>query len=117
MASKLQPKCQLKEQYADIQHGSNSYQLSFGESRHSTQLQFQAASKLDLLLILSSSSWKASPVGNPTPHAKERLGRHTFSTVLTCTMSPKRKMVSPMRGAAIWSLSTFLLPKLKREIR
>ena len=33
--------------------------------------------------------------------------RHTSSTVLTCTMSPKRKMVSPMRGAAIWRLSTF----------
>ena len=33
--------------------------------------------------------------------------RHTFSTVLTCTMSPKRKMVSPMRSAAIWRLSTF----------
>ena len=33
--------------------------------------------------------------------------RHTSSTVLTCTMSPKRKMVSPMRSAAIWRLSTF----------
>ena len=32
---------------------------------------------------------------------------HTSSTVLTCTMSPKRKMVSPMRSAAIWRLSTF----------
>ena len=33
--------------------------------------------------------------------------RHTSSTVVTCTMSPKRKMVSPMRSAAIWTLSTF----------
>ena len=33
--------------------------------------------------------------------------RHTSSTVLTCTMSPKRKMVSLMRSAAIWRLSTF----------
>ena len=33
--------------------------------------------------------------------------RHTFSAVLTCTMSPKRTMVSPMRSAAIWRLSTF----------
>ena len=50
------PTVNWKERYADIQHGSNSYRLSFGESRHSTQLQFQAASKLDLLSILSSSS-------------------------------------------------------------
>ena len=33
--------------------------------------------------------------------------RHTFSAVLTCTMSPKWTMVSPMRSAAIWRLSTF----------
>ena len=33
--------------------------------------------------------------------------RHTSRTSLTCTMSPKRKMVSPMRSAAIWKLSTF----------
>ena len=33
--------------------------------------------------------------------------RHTFSAVLTPTMSPKRKMVSPMRSAAIWRLGTF----------
>ena len=33
--------------------------------------------------------------------------RHTFSTVLTCTMRPKRRIVSPMRSAAIWRLSTF----------
>ena len=32
---------------------------------------------------------------------------HTSSTVLTCAMSPKQKMVSPMRSAAIWRLSTF----------
>ena len=32
---------------------------------------------------------------------------HTSRTVLTCTMSPKRKMVSRMRTAAIWRLSTF----------
>ena len=32
---------------------------------------------------------------------------HTSSTLLTCIMSPKRKMVSPMRSAAIWRSSTF----------
>ena len=37
------PTVNWKERYADFQHGSNSYRLSFGESRHSTQLQFQAA--------------------------------------------------------------------------
>ena len=67
------PTVNWKGRYADIPHGSNSYRLSFGESRHSTQLQFQAASKLDLFSILSSSSSKASPVGNLTPHAKEHL--------------------------------------------
>ena len=71
------PAVNWKERYADIEHGSNSYRLSFNESRRSTQQQFQAASKLDLLSILSSSSSKASPVGNPTPHAKERLDLHS----------------------------------------
>ena len=33
--------------------------------------------------------------------------RHTSSTVLTCTMSAKGKMVLPMRSAAIWRLGTF----------
>ena len=31
---------------------------------------------------------------------------HTARMVLTCTMSPKRKMVSPMRSAAIWRSNT-----------
>ena len=58
---------------------------------------------------------------HPVPEKPVRLGilphmprnastytrRHTFSTVLTYKMSPKRKMVSPMRSAAIWGLSTF----------
>ena len=75
------PTVNWKERYADIQHGWNSYRLSFGKSRHSTQLQFQTASKLDLLSILSSSSSKASPVGNPTPPAKERLDLHSSTHV------------------------------------
>ena len=44
-------------------------------------VQFQAASKLDLLSILSSSSSKASLVGNPTPHAKERPDLHSSTHV------------------------------------
>ena len=75
------PTVNWKERYTDIQHGLNSYRLSFGKSRHSTQLQFQAASKLDLLSILASSSSKASPVGNPTPHAKGRLDLHSSTHV------------------------------------
>ena len=43
------PTVDWKERYADVQHGSASYRLSLDESRHSTQLQFQAALKLDLL--------------------------------------------------------------------
>ena len=75
------PTVNWKEGYADIQHGSSSYRLSFDESRHSTQLQLQAASKMDLLLLLSSSASEASPVGNPTPHAKERLNLHSSTHV------------------------------------
>ena len=66
-------------------------------------------------------SWTFFRYFNPVPRKQVRLGiqphmprntlnytrRHTFSTVLTCTMSPKRNMVSPMRSAAIWRLSTF----------
>ena len=33
--------------------------------------------------------------------------QHTSRTLLTCAMSPKRKMVSPIRSAAILRLSTF----------
>ena len=50
------PTVNLKEWYANVQHGSSSYGLSFDESRHSTQLQFLAATKLDVLSTLSSST-------------------------------------------------------------
>ena len=78
------PTVNWKERYADIQHGSISYRLSFDESRHSTQLQFQAASKLDPLSILSSSTSGASPVGSPTPHAKERPDLHSSTHAQNC---------------------------------
>ena len=66
-------------------------------------------------------SWTFFRYFHPVPRKRVRLGilphmptntltytlRHTFSAVLTRTMSPKRKMVSPMRSAAIWRLSTF----------
>ena len=66
-------------------------------------------------------SWTFFRYFHPVPPKPVRLGilphmpkntltytrRHMFSAVLTCTMSPKRKMVSPMRSAAIWRSSTF----------
>ena len=104
------PTINWKERYADNQHGSNSYRLSLGESRHSAQLEFQAASKLDLLLIFSSSASERSP-SEILPHmprnAPTYTRRPTSSTVLTFTMTPKRRVVSPRRSAAISRLSTF----------
>ena len=44
---------------------------------------------------------------NMPKNAPTYTRRHTSSTVLTCTMSRKRNMVSPMRSAALWRLSTF----------
>ena len=74
-------------------------------------------------------SWTFFRYFYPVPRTRVRLGilphmrrnastytcRHTFSTVLTCTMSPKRKMVSSMRSAAIWRLSTFLCRNSKER--
>ena len=65
-------------------------------------------------------SWTFFRYFHPVPRKRVRLGilphmpkntltytrRHTFSAVPTCTMSPKQKMESPMRSAAIWRLST-----------
>ena len=83
------PTVNWKERYADIQNGSNSYRLSFGESTHSTQPQFQAASKLDLLLILSSIASEASPVGIPTPHVKPvRIPGAIFGSLGVCIYVP-----------------------------
>ena len=109
-----------KEGYTDIQHGSNSYRLSFGESRHSTQLQFQAASKLDLLSILSFSSSKASPVGSPTPHAKERLDLHSSTHVQhgadMCDETETEDGITDEECSDM-VIEYISLPKLKRQIR
>ena len=82
------PTVNWKERYAEIQHGLSSSRLSFDESRHSTQVQFQAASKLDLLWILSSSACKRvrlEILPNMPKNAPTYTRRHTSSTVLTCT--------------------------------
>ena len=114
------PTVNWKERHADIQHGSNLYRLSFGESRHSTQLQFQAALKLDLPSILSSSSSKASPVGNPTPHAKERLDLHLSTHLQHGTdmydESETEDGITDEECSDI-EIEYISLPKLKREIR
>ena len=109
-----------KERYADIQHGLISYRLSFGEPRHSTKLQFQAASKLDLLSIFSSSSSKASPVRNPTPHAKEHLDLHSWTHVQHgADMYDESEMEDGITDeeCSDMEIEYISLPKLKREIR
>ena len=99
-----------KERYADIQHGLNSYRLPLANQDIPPSYSFKPL-----------QSWTFFRYFHPVLRKKVRLGilprvprnaptytgRHTFSTVLTCTMSPKRKMVSPMRSAAIWRLITF----------
>ena len=120
MASKLQSNCKLEGTVRLIQHGSNSYGLSFGESRHSTQLQFQAALKLDLLLILSSSSSKASPVGNPTQHAKKNLDLHSSTHIHRgtdmCDESETEDGITDEECSDM-DIEYISLLKLKREIR
>ena len=109
-----------KERYADVQHGSSSYQLSFDESRHSTGLQFQAASKLALLSTLSSSTPRPSPDGSPTPHAKERPDLHSstraHSGAHTFDESETEDGISDEECSDI-EIEYISLPKLKPEIR
>ena len=75
-------------------------------------------------------SWTFFRYFHPVPRKRVRLGilpqmprnastytrRHTFSTVLTCMMSPKRKMVSHEECSDM-EIEYISLPKLKREIR
>ena len=113
------PTVNWKERYANIQHGSNLYRLSFGESRHSTQPQFQAASKLDLLSILSFSSSKASPVGNPTPHAKENFDLHSSTHVQHGTDKYDESETEDGitdEECSDMEIELISLPKVKREI-
>ena len=114
------PTVSWRERCADIQHGSSVYQLSFDESRHSTKLQFQAASKFDLLSILSSSASKARPVGNPTPHAKERPDLHSLTHVHNgADMYDESETEDGITDEECrdMQIEYISLPKLKREIR
>ena len=104
----------------DIQHGSSSYRLSFNQSRHSTQLQFQAASKLDLLSTLSCSTSEASPVGSPIPHAKDRPDLHSSTRVQNgagmCNESQTENGITHEECSDM-EIEYISLPKLKRDIR
>ena len=114
------PTVNWKEWYADIQHGWNLYQLPFGESRHSTQLQCHAASKVDHLSILLSSASKASLVGNPTQHAKERPDLHSSTPVWHgADMYDESETEDGITDeeCSDTEIEYISLPKLKREIR
>ena len=114
------PTVNWKERYADIQHGLKTYRLSLDQSRHSTQLQFQAASRLDLLSTLSSSTSKASPVGSPTPHAKERPDLHSSTHVQNgAGMYDESETEDGITDeeCSDMEIEYVSLPKLKREIR
>ena len=114
------PTVNWKERYADILHGSSLYRLSFDESTHSTQLQFQAASKLDFLSILSSSASETSQVGNPTPHAKERPDLHSSTHVQHgADMYDESETEDGITDEEYGDMEIeyISLPKLKREIR
>ena len=61
-----------KERYADVQHGSTPYRLSFRRSSDCTRLHFQAAPKWDLLWTLSSTASELGMAGSPAAPAKEQ---------------------------------------------
>ena len=100
------PTVNWKERYTDVRHGSSSYRLSFNESRHSTQLRFQAALKLDLLSALSSSTSRASPVESPTQHAKEPPDLHSSTHAQSGADTFDESETAPMRSAATRRSST-----------
>ena len=103
----------------DIQHGSSSYRLSFNQSRHSIQLQFPAAWKLDLLSTLSSSTSEASPVGSPTPHARDRPDLHSSTRVQNvagmCDESETEDGITDAECSDM-EIEYISLPKLERDI-
>ena len=93
--------------------------MSFDESRHSTQLQFQAAWKLDLLSTLSSSISRASPVGSPTPHANERPDLHSSTHVENdAGMFDESEAEDGINDeeCSDMEIEYISLPKLKRQI-
>ena len=114
------PTVNWKEQYADVRHGLSSYRLSFGESRHCTQLQCRGASKFDLLSTLSSNTSKVSPVGSPTPPAKEHPDLHLSilakSGADTLVESEMEDGITDEECSDM-EIEYISLPKIKRDIR
>ena len=90
------------------------------ESRHYTQLQFGAASKLDLLSTLSSSTSRASPVGSPTPPAKEPPDPHSWTHAQSGAgafdESETEDGITDEESSDM-EIEYISLPKLRREIR
>ena len=109
-----------KERYADVRHRSTSYRFSFDESRDSTQFQFRAASKLDLLTTPSSRTSKVSPAGSPAPLAKEHTDLRS-STRAKCDADAldESKTEDGITDEDCSNMETeyILFLKLKREIR
>ena len=109
-----------EERYADVRHGPTSYRLSFDGSRDSTWLQFQATSKLELFLTLSSSTSKATPVGSPASLAEEHLNLKTSTHEKSSVNAPNdcdsEAGISDEELSDV-EIECISLPKLKREIR
>ena len=108
-----------KKSYADARHGLASYLLSSDASRHSTQLQFQAASKLDLLSTLSPSTSNVSPVGSPTSPAKEHPDLHSWTRAKSDADTLDESEIkdgTTDEECSDMEIEYISLPKLKREI-
>ena len=109
-----------KERYADVRHGPSSHRLSFDESGHSTQLQFRAALRLDLLSTLSSSTSKVSLVGRPAPPAKEHPDLHWSTRAKSDADALNQSETSDGitdEECSDMEIEYISWPKLKREIR
>ena len=87
---------------------------------HSTKLQFQATSNLDILSTLSSSTSKVSPVESPTPPAKEHPDVHSStranSNANTLDESETEDGITDEECSDM-EIEYISVPKLKREIR
>ena len=111
MASKLQSNCQLEGTVSRHPTWFEFVPVIFWRIKTfhpaTVSSSFKAGPFLDTFIqfLKSESGWQSYPTPKKT---LTYTRRHTFSGVLRCKMSPKWKMVSPMRGAAIWRLSTFL---------
>ena len=101
-----------------FQHGSSSYRLSLDESRHSTQLTFQAASKLDLVSTLSLPPERVL-FKSPTPNAKECPDLHSSTRVRNSAgkfdESKTEDGITDEECSDI-EIEKTSLPKIKREI-